>query len=225
MLSFKTQKNITNNKKVNIKKITIPKVTIPKTTTDKKIDELSKVASSLKSIVEEEDKQAIKQNNPTEDEIQNILSNLKRLKPIEEKKTVIVRKSKVPTKKRINKKRKITKKRETTKIIKPKKIIIYKEIKEEDTITAEEYRKRLAKESKIDEDIASLSMVDTVDMNIEEKIKKGEIKELTTPKPIVEQKTIYIPLNQQKIDEDIPWAKLREVDEKVDGIFIKESIN
>jgi len=221
ILSFKTQGDIPNNRKIVIPKIIIPKVTAPQTTTNKKEDELSKVISGLKSIVEEEDEKSIQQDNPTDDEVRNILSSLKALKPIEKKQIVVVKKS--VAKKKVDKKRDIINKRQ---------IIIYKEIiveksstKEESTITAEEYRKRLAKESKVDEDIASLSMVDTVDMDIEQKIKKGKVKELTTPKPIVEQETIYIPSGDKKIEEDIPWAKLREVDEKVDGIFIRESIN
>ena len=233
ILSFKTQNNITNNKKIDIPRIVIPKVTIPKTDAYKKEDELSKIVFSLESIIEE-DKNSIKGNKPTEDEVQDILSNLKALKPIEEQKKSI--KKECP-KRRVVKRKKLKrvvkrKKRQIAKHTKPKKIIVHKEIIIEKppikkkSITAEEYRARLAKESRVDKDIASLSMVNTVDIDIEKKIKEGKERELTTPKPLIEQTTIYIPpSNRQEIDDDIPWAELKEVNEKVNGIFIKEPIN
>jgi hypothetical protein len=251
ILAFKTQENITNKKKFDIPKIVIPKVTISQTTAQKKEDELLKIVSDLKSIIEEDE--IIQQNRPTEDEVQNILSDLKALKLIEKKREkkkrkkkkkkkkkkrkkkkrkVVVKKSKVPIKRRVYTRMKRAKKRPIEKDIKPKKIIIYKEVviekpstQEESILTAEEYRIRLAKESKVDEDIASLSIVKIVDMDIEQKIKEGKERKLTTPKPLVEQKTIFIPSSQQKIDDDIPWAELKDVNEKVDGIFIKELIN
>ena len=210
ILSFKIQKNITNSKKIDISKIVIPKVIIPQTITPKK----------------EENKKNIEQDNLTEDEIQNILSKLKALEHIEEKKIIpVVKKSKVDIKKNIVKKTDKIIKKQTVKYIKSKEIIVEKpSYKNEPTITEEEYRKRLAKESKVDDSIASLSMVNTVDMDIEQKIKKGKVKELTTPKPIVLQKTIQIPSNEKKINDNIPWANLLEIDERVDGIFIDEDI-
>ena len=213
IVSFKTQTDITNSKKNDIPKIVISKVTIPK------IDIYQK----------ESEDDNMKQKKLTEYEVENILSKLRVLKPIEKKKKVIVkkiklhikRKPKKKTKKRVVKKIDIVKKREIIKSLKPKKVIIYKELiiqkrcakKSSTTITAEEYRERLAKESKIDIDIASLSMVRTVDMDIEQKIEKGKAEKLTTPKPLVEQKTIYIPSSEEKIDNNIPWAEL--IDYKV----------
>ena len=236
IVSSQTQKNITISKKIDIPKIVIPKVTIPQTDINPKEDELSQIASNLEKIIEE-DNETTKKIKPTEDEVQDILSNLEELKPIEEPKTITRKKPrkrpKRDKKKRIAKKREIVKKQKVVKKVEPKEIIIYKEIivekpivKKEHIITAEEYRRRLAKESQIDKELASLSMVKTVDMDIEQKIKEGKAKELRTPKPIVEQKTIYIPPSSKyKVDEKIPWAELKEMNEKVDGILIKESIN
>jgi len=227
IVSFKTQKNITDNKKINIPKIDIPKVTVTKITIHKEEDELSKIVSSLKSIVEEETEE-IEQNKPTEDEVQNILSSLKELKPKEEKrKTVskkihivkkIVKKRKI-IRKKVKKRRDIIKKKHMVKYVKHKKnakckkvIIVKSQTKNESMITEEEYRKRLARESKIDQEIASLALVATVDMDIEQQIKEGKREKLTTPKPLVEQQTIFIDSNEQKIDNNIPLAELKEVD-------------
>ncbi|SFV64149.1 hypothetical protein MNB_SV-12-1430 [hydrothermal vent metagenome] len=230
ILSLKTEKSSTeniDNKKIEIPKITIPKIIIPQTTDNNKEKELSKVVSALKSIVEEDE--SSQQNIPTEDDIQNILSNLKALKPVESdikpsikkethiKKKIVINKKSHTQKKIAIKRKKITKK--VKYIPRPKKkVIIYKKpLQKEEPITAEEYRKRLAKESEIDKDISSLPMVETIDIN--------KVKKLTTPKPLVKKKTIYIPSNEKKIVGDIPWAKLHNVEERVDGILIKELIN
>jgi len=254
IVSFETQEKFANNRKIDIPKVVIPKITTSKEPIQREDDELSRIVSDLESIVEEdtnqmeekkptedeiqnilsdlkfiveEDTKDIEQNKPTEDEVQNILAKLEVLKPIEERREIVkkieapIRRKNIKKKRVISKKKRVViKKRETKKHIKKEPCIEEKL----STLTAEEYRRELARESKIDEDIASLSMVETVDMDIEQKIEKGEVKELTTFKPIVRQEVIVIPSNQQ-IDDNIPWADLKDIDEKTEGIFIKEYIN
>jgi hypothetical protein len=84
---------------------------------------------------------------------------------------------------------------------------------------------RIYQKIQYDRDIISLPFVKTFDMNIEEEIKRGEIPPLKTKKPLVQKETIYIPSKEKPIDNNIPWAKLYNMDEKVNGIFIPEVIN
>jgi len=198
---------------------------------DEDLSLLSKqIISKLNSIVRNQ-KEQISQPIP-EKESQKILSNLKSLVPIEKhkkdkiikkathikKRRAIPQKHKVKTKKIVKKaihkkvkikkiaKKNIYKKRENRKITKK---FIYKKIKNQE----------------IDKDILYLPYVKTVDMDIEEKIKRGEILPPKTKKPLVKQETIYLPSNEKPIDDNIPWAKLYNIDEKVDGIFIPEVVN
>ena len=88
---------------------------------------------------------------------------------------------------------------------------------------AEAYRLQLA-ENMPDEDIIALPSVTIVDMDIEAKISRGEIKAETTKKPLVEKDTIYIPSNDKEIDKSIPFAVLYDPKEKLDGIVVEEVV-
>ena len=91
-------------------------------------------------------------------------------------------------------------------------------------ITKEEYLKELNSKSP-DKNIISLPFVKTVDINIEDKIKKGVIKPLRTSKPLVKQETVYIlPATESKIDKKIPFANLHEMDEPLDGIVYDDVV-
>ncbi len=177
------------------------------------INEDLAIIANLKSIIESEKEQDTQQRI-TEDEAHTILSNLKTLviqeKP--EKKRIIRKKKIIKKKKIIRKKRIIKKKKETTHINKSKvKMVIP--------------TPRIYQKIQYDRDIISLPFVKTFDMNIEEEIKRGEIPPLKTKKPLVQKETIYIPSKEKPIDNNIPWAKLHNMDEKVNGIFIPEVIN
>jgi len=168
------------------------------------------IISKLKTIVESQ-KGNITQPI-TEKESQNILSSLKSLIPLQKpKKQKIIKKiTHAKTKTKISKK--------IVKEIPPKKIKKHKTIAKKDI-------KIVPIKATIDKDIMSLPYVKTVDMNIEDKIKRGEIPPLKTKKPLVKEKTIYISSHEKPIEDSIPWAKLHNMDEKVNGIFIPEVIN
>ncbi|HHB94281.1 MAG TPA: hypothetical protein ENK88_03965 [Campylobacterales bacterium] len=174
------------------------------------------VISNLKTIVESQKRRNTQAT--TEDEVNIILSNLKSL-IIEEK----------PQNKKIIKKRvKRVKKVQHKKVHKTKKLKIIQKSKkvEKKKIVSKQNIKIVSQiKPKKDIDIMSLPFVKTVDMNIEEKIRKGEIPSPRTKKPLVKKKTVYIQSNEKPIDNNIPWAKLHNIDEKVDGIFIPEVIN
>ncbi|MCK4440639.1 MAG: hypothetical protein KAU90_01445 [Sulfurovaceae bacterium] len=109
---------------------------------------------------------------------------------------------------------------------KHKKVHKIKKLKiENHKILSKENIKIVRIKPKIDKDIISLPYVKTVDINIEEQIKKGLIPLPKTQKPLIYKETIYIPSNEKPIDNNIPWAKLHDIDEEVDGIFIPEVIN
>jgi len=177
------------------------------------------VISNLKTIVESKKEQI--DQTLTEDETHRILSNLKTLiVPKKPQKKKNVKKITHPkTKRKISKK--IVKRNSPKKI---KKIKIVKTIKKHKIISKQDI-KIVPIKPKIDRDIISLPYVKTLDMNIEEEIKRGEIAPLRTKKHLVKQETIYIPSNEKPIDDNIPWAKLHNIDEKVNGIFIPEIIN
>jgi hypothetical protein len=176
------------------------------------------VISQLKDIVSKEQKTTQKDTQtPTKEEARDILSSLKAVSPQKElfKQATI-------------KKRKTTKIKKTEKV-KPSKIKRVKKLIKRDNpikeeLSAKEYQEMLNKEQP-SPDILSLPPVETVDMNIEEKIAKGIIPPPKTSKPVVEKETIYIPSKEKKIDDTIPWAELHDMDERVDGILIKENIN
>jgi hypothetical protein len=178
------------------------------------INEDLAIIANLKSIIESEKEQDTQ--TPTEDEVNSILSNLKTL-VIQEK----------PQKKKIIKKKKIIRKK---KIIKKKKKITYIKKYKHKKVLKDKVKiviptPRIYQKIEYNRDIISLPFVKTVDMDIEEEIKRGEIPPLKTKKPLVQKETIYIPSNEKPIDNNIPWAKLHNMDEKVDGIFIPEVIN
>ena len=224
--------------KIEVPKTDIPKIDILEVTAIHKDDEFSNIVSNLKSVVEFKSSS----DKLTESEMQNVLSKLRYLKPLELKKELPIKEiSSIIKKTPIEKEEviKVVKKIEPEiikeisfiskpKIVEPinKEVYIDKPITIiEPTITTNEYRRRLKKDEEVDKDLMSLPMVRTVDMNIEQKIKRGEIEELRTAKPLLEKTTITVSSDEKKIDDDIPWAKLREVDEKVDGILLKKDIN
>ena len=90
-------------------------------------------------------------------------------------------------------------------------------------ITKDEYLKELNSKGP-DKNIMELPSVEMVDMNIEDKIKKGVVKALKTKKPLVERNTVYIPSTEKKIDKSIPWANLHEMDEQLDGIVYDDVV-
>jgi len=90
-------------------------------------------------------------------------------------------------------------------------------------MTKDEYLKKLNSKGP-DKSIMSLPSVEMVDMDIEEKIKKGVVKALRTNKPLVERETIYIPSHEKKIDKKIPWANLHEMDAKLNGIVYDDVV-
>jgi hypothetical protein len=228
---------------VSIPKINIIKIDTPEVLTSNNEDELYNVLSNLKSAVESDDNNS---NKLTDNEMQNVLSKLKYLQPVEPKKEIPKEVSSVEKVKIVEPKivKKIIPKSIPTVVkvseptIKPIVIepIIYKKVYveipssdtfiDESTVTTHEYRRRLQNdtETEIDKDLMSLPMAQTLDMNIEEKIESGEIEELRTPKPLVKKSTISLTSEEIKIDDDIPWAKLREVDDEVEGILLKETI-
>ena len=115
-------------------------------------------------------------------------------------------------------------------IIKEKTVIKYVKIPAENTqnditssITKEEYMQKLNSKGP-DENLMELPFIDMVDMNIEDKIKKGAVKPLRIKKPLVERETKYIPLTQKKIDKKIPWANLYEMDAELDGIIYDDVV-
>jgi len=109
--------------------------------------------------------------------------------------------------------------------VKEKVVLIEKEkqIDLQGVSEAEAYRRQLA-ENMPDEDIMALPSVTIVDMDIEDKIKRGEIKAETTKKPLVEKDTIHIPSNDKEIDKSIPFAILYDPKDKLDGIVLEEVV-
>jgi len=182
------------------------------------------IISKLNNIVASQKEQSSQQI--PENESQKILSNLKRLIPFEKsKKQKIIKKTTHTKSKRAIVKKTIHKKIKNKKIfpkIKIDKAISKKTIKIISKIPEKVIYKEIENKNI---DIISLPYVQTVNMNIEDKIKRGEIPPLRTKKPLVKQETIYIPSHEKPIDDNIPWAKLYNMDEKVDGIFIPEVIN
>lgn len=115
-------------------------------------------------------------------------------------------------------------------IIKEKTVIKYVKIPAENSqndmtssITKEECMQKLNSKGP-DKNLMELPFVEMVDMNIEDKIKKGALKPLRTKKPLVERERRYIPLTQKKIDKKIPWANLYEMDAELDGIIYDDVV-
>ena len=75
-----------------------------------------------------------------------------------------------------------------------------------------------------DKNIMALPSVEMVDMNIEDKVKKGVLKPLRTNKPLVERETLYIPSTEKQIDKKIPWANLHEMDAQLNGIVYDDVV-
>ncbi|MCK5854122.1 MAG: hypothetical protein KAG56_02785 [Sulfurovaceae bacterium] len=115
-------------------------------------------------------------------------------------------------------------------IIKEKVIIKYINVPVESSsgdkvskITKEEYVQQLHSKDP-DKNIMALPLVDMVDIDIEDKIKKGVVKALKTNKPLVERETVYIPSTEKQIDKKIPWANLHEMDAELNGIVYDDVV-
>ncbi len=192
----------------------------------KKRNEALDVISNLKLVVDKEESK--QEDNLSEDDIEDILLNLKSLAIEEfriEKKNIKkhIKKREVKQKKVIVKKKKtvakkkkpvlITKKRVIPKKVKEKKIVIKKieKIKLKEKIV-----KRIEPKPTID--IMSLPFIKPLN-SVE------DVKYLKTKKPLVKEETIYIKSDKNKIDKNIPWAKLHDINEKVNGVFIPEVVN
>jgi len=116
-------------------------------------------------------------------------------------------------------------------IVKEKVIVKYVKVPVKDPeeikvskMTKDEYLKKLHSKDP-DKDILSLPSVETVDINIEEKIKKGVVKPLKTNKPLVEEGTVYLrPTTETTIDKEIPLADLHDMDEPLNGIVYDDVV-
>lgn len=154
------------------------------------------MASELEMILSQDDSL---DQNISETELDHVVDNLKAIaevKPIKKKPEVI---KPIITKESIKVKPKVAV--EVKKSVKVEKRVIaeQKEVQQEvvpqveaPTLSeAEAYRLKL-QNSKPDEDILSLPTAQTVDMDIEEKISRGEVAPLTTKMPMVHEETIYL---------------------------------
>lgn len=90
-------------------------------------------------------------------------------------------------------------------------------------MTKGEYLKKLNSKGP-DRSIMSLPSVEMLDMDIEEKIKKGVVKALRTNKPLVEREMVYVPSSEKKIDKKIPWANLHEMDAELNGVVYDDVV-
>ena len=189
-----------------------------------KIDKPLDIISNLKSVVEEEEEEMIKEETPSEDEIEDILLNLKSLaveepkkeKKVIRKKRVIVKKKKhiVTVKKRVKNKKVVTKKIIKKKIVKKKRV--KKEIKKIKEVEHIEIKDKIIEDKAIEKpkkniDIMSLPFVKPIDVEY--------VEHLKTKKPLVKKETIYIKSDENRVDKEIPWAKLHNVNEKVNGVY------
>ncbi len=185
---------------------------------DKALD----VISNLKLVVDEEESK--EEDNLSEDDIEDILLNLKSLavKEFRVEKKVIKnnrKKREIRRKKRkiIVKKRKIiVKKKKPVLIIKKKAI----KIKEKKLAV-----KKVELKAKIVNRIKPSPTIDINSLPFVKSINIDEVKYMKTKKPLVKERTIYIKSDEYKKYKDIPWAKLHDINEKVNGIFIQEIVN
>ncbi len=204
---------------------------------DRKDQELEVINALEKAIISDEEENS----DITDNEIETIISDLAGVVVAKEEKSdaqaIIPKKStKVKKKKKRKKlyKAKRPKKKEELKD-KEKRYTVKKKSQEtpeslvskkSDTIPLSdaEYYQNLLKRNTPDEDILALPMVQTVDMDIEKKIDQGLVAPLKTPKPLVKKEAIVIPLEENKIDNSIPWAKLHDPDEILDGVVSDEVV-
>jgi len=146
---------------------------------------------------------------------------------IKEKIVVKYKKPKIITKEKIVVKYKkpkiITKEKIVVKYVPVPVPIVNNENDISSKMTKEEYLKKLNSKQP-DKSIMSLPAVDVVDMDIEEKIKKGVVKPLKTTKPLVKKGTVYLPSHEKKIDENIPWAELHDMDANLNGIVYDDVV-
>lgn len=88
---------------------------------------------------------------------------------------------------------------------------------------AEAYRRQL-EANMPDEDIMALPSVRTVDMNIEAKIRRGEIQAERTKKPMIQKETLHIPPKDTSKQSEAPFAKLYETQENLHGVVSDEIV-
>lgn len=88
---------------------------------------------------------------------------------------------------------------------------------------AEAYRRQL-EANMPDEDMMALPSVQTVDMNIEAKIRRGEIQAEKTKKPMIHKETLHIPPKDTSKQSEAPFAKLYETQENLPGVVSDEIV-
>jgi len=165
------------------------------------------VVETLKSIVP---KQSIDSDKIDRDDAEDIISNLKEVVSISQVREKESIKKKISKRVKVKKRLKRYKKRETIRASKPKKV---KRFMCNENIKID--KKKVDRE---DSDIMSLPHVKFIDNNT---------KPIEVKKHVIDRGTIYLPPSKKDEIEpkDIPWAKLYDIDEKTDGIFIPESVN
>ncbi len=165
-----------------------------------------------------------KDNDLSEDDVESIISSLQKVVLIEKdpdnqdslkKDLKIVKKELQIVKNDLN----IVKK--VIKGVRTELNVIKKDDKKKNEI---KYAQDVLSENIVDEDIMSLPMVKTVDMDIEDKIDKGILSPLRTKKPLVEEESILVESSEYQINESIPWAKLHDLDEDLEGIISDEIV-
>jgi len=154
-------------------------------------------ADIVSELKESEEEQIIKVDIvPTEDEVKDILSNLKSLSVEENDSKQIVKQE---SKKLVHKRP-----QEVKKPIETKREKVEKKIETPPQMEPQQ------------EDIDSLPYVKFVEKEEPFNIKKH----------VINEGTVYVePSNESGAYEDIPWAKLHDINENVEGIFIPEPIN
>ena len=200
-------------------------------------DKDSEVVDYLEKIIST--REIDKNQDFTDGEVETILFNLEEVVDIEkerssQKNIMVKKKEKIKKKRRAEKKKKkniIHWQKKSTQVShlkdrekeKKNETFVSKNLDTPSVSEVEHYQK-LLKKNMPDEDILALPMVQTVDMDIEEKIDKGLLPPLRTEKPLVKKEPIIIPSKADKIDTTIPWAKLHDENEVLEGIVSDEII-
>jgi len=186
------------------------------------------VLEELAEVTQEDNPSRLMEDNLSEDDLDAILSDLKLALP-----TSVLESSSMKQKKRLKpygfkplhgaKSSKIQKKKKHKKVV---------EVKSRRKLAPQVRKKHSSsaiKAKRVEEvelNIMMLPMVKPVPMDIEEKIQLGLIPPPRTKKPLVRYRTQVegssydsLPLN-----DSIPWARLHDVDEKLDGIVLEEVV-
>jgi len=178
-------------------------------------DNESDVISNLQSIVEVENSN---ENGLTEDEIEDILLNLKSLIPPEEepvkelRKKIIKSRKRVVNRKRIKKKRKKVVKRPLKMKAKKKKVIKIKQVHHQHLVPKKAKKEKQKLPPMVISTPKPTPTIDILSLPFAKPINVEELKYLKTKKPLIEKETIYIKSDEEEKYKDIPWAKLEDVD-------------